>query len=73
MKVSFHMICFLFPRIHAALKLTLPNRQDLINKLLTKRTPDEINVFSDEIIQSCNIIERITHELFRKNGLTKLA
>ncbi|CAF1582971.1 unnamed protein product [Adineta ricciae] len=59
--------------IHAALKLTLPNRQDLINKLLTERTPDEINVFSDEIIQSCNIIERTTHELFRKNGLTKLA
>ena len=72
MKVSFHMICFLFLRVHAALKLTLPNRQDLINKLLTKRTPDEINVFSDEIIQSCNIIERTTPELFRKNGLTKL-
>jgi len=66
------IIYYLF-RIRAALKLTLPNRQELVDKLLSKQSPDEIDVYCDEIIRSCNIIERTTQEVFETYGLTKLS
>ncbi|CAF1176881.1 unnamed protein product [Rotaria sordida] len=58
--------------IMAAIKLTLPNRQELVNKLLTERTTDEINTYTDEIVQACNTIELTTQELFKTYNLTKL-
>ncbi|CAF3068714.1 unnamed protein product [Rotaria sp. Silwood2] len=58
--------------IMAAIKLTLPSRQDLVNKLLTERSTDEINAYTDEIVQACNTIERTTQELFKTYNLTKL-
>ena len=51
-------------RIHAALKITLPSRQDLINKLISKQSPDEIDTYADEIIRSCQTIERTTRKTF---------
>ena len=59
-------------RIRAALKLTLPTRHDLINKLISKRTPEEIDVFAEDIVQACNTIERTTDQLFEAQGMTKL-
>lgn len=56
----------------AAIKLTVPNRQELVNKLIAKRTTEELNVYADEIVQACNTIERITQELFKANNLVKL-
>lgn len=58
--------------IRAAIKLTLPNREQLIGKLLSKRTPEEIDVYADEIVQACNIIDRKTQELFETHQMTKL-
>jgi len=58
--------------VRVAIKLTLPNRQDLFEKLLNKRSFEEIDVLADEIVQSCNIIERTTQELFETHQLTKL-
>lgn len=66
------VLIFLFS-IHAAIKLTLPTRRDLINKLISKRSPEEIDVFADEIVRSCNIIERTTQDLFETYQMTKLA
>ncbi len=60
-------------RIRAAIKLTIPNRQDLINKLLSKRSSEEIDRYADEIVQSCNIIDRTTQELFVVHHMTKLS
>jgi hypothetical protein len=59
-------------RIHAALKLTLPSRRDLINKLISKQSSDEIDTYADEIVRSCQIIERTTQKLFETYQLTKL-
>ena len=59
-------------RITAAIKVVLPNRQELINKLITKRNIEEIHTYADEIIQSCNIIEKTTQELFKTHNLTRL-
>lgn len=59
-------------RIRAALKLTLPSRHDLINKLISKCSPEEIDIFAEEIIQACNTIEKTTEELFEAQGMTKL-
>lgn len=56
----------------AAIKLTVPNRQELVNKLIAKRTTEELNMYADEIVQACNTIERITQELFKANNLVKL-
>ncbi|CAF3489317.1 unnamed protein product [Rotaria sp. Silwood1] len=58
--------------IMGAIKLTLPSRQELVNKLLTDRSTDEINTYTDEIVQACNTIERTTQELFKTYNLTKL-
>lgn len=63
----------LFSSIRAAIKLTLPNREQLISKLLSKRTSEEIDVYADEIVQACNIIDRTTQELFETHQLTKLS
>ncbi len=62
---------FIF-RIHAAVKLTVPDRRSLISKLLNKRNPDEIDALSSDIVQSCNTIENTTQELFEMHHLTKL-
>lgn len=59
-------------RIHAAIKLTVPDRQTLISKLLNDRSSDEIDALSIDIVQSCDKIERITQELFASHHLTKL-
>lgn len=61
-----------FFRIHAAIKLTVPNRDVLINKLLTKRSSDEIDSLCLDIVESCNKIESNTQELFETHHLTKL-
>jgi len=58
--------------IHAAIRLTVPDRRTLINKLLNKRSSDEIYSFSADIVQSCNLIESTTQELFEIHHLTKL-
>lgn len=58
--------------IRAALKLTLPSRQDLISKFAGSLSSEEIDRYSEEIIRSCNIIERTTQELFETHNLTKL-
>ncbi|CAF0720058.1 unnamed protein product [Adineta steineri] len=58
--------------IHTAIKLTVPNRQDLIKKFVNNRSAEEIDVFSGEIVQSCNTIEHTTQKLFRSYHLTKL-
>ncbi|CAF4798148.1 unnamed protein product, partial [Rotaria socialis] len=58
--------------IIGAIKVAVPNRQELVNKLLTKRTTDEINTYADEIVQACNMIERTTQELFKTYNLVKL-
>ncbi|CAF0934749.1 unnamed protein product [Adineta steineri] len=58
--------------IHTAIKLTVPNRQDLIKKFVSNRSAEEIDVFSGEIVQSCNTIEHTTQKLFRSYHLTKL-
>jgi len=58
--------------IHAAIRLTVPDRRTLINKLLSKRSSDEIYSFSADIVQSCNLIESTTQELFEIHHLTKL-
>jgi hypothetical protein len=60
-------------RIRAAIKLTIPNRQDLINKLVSKRSSEEIDCYADEIVKSCNIIDRTTQELFEVHHMTKLS
>lgn len=54
------------------MKLTVPNRHTLINRLLNRRNTDEIDVLSTDIVQSCNTIENLTQELFEKHNLTKL-
>ena len=59
-------------RIHAAIKLTVPDRQTLISKLLSTGNSSEIDGLSIDIVQSCNTIERITQELFEMHQLTKL-
>jgi hypothetical protein len=59
-------------RIHAAIKLTVPDRQSLIDKLLNKRSTSELDTFSTDIVQSCNTIERTTQEIFEMHHLTKL-
>ena len=59
-------------RIRAAIRLTMPNRQQLITKLLSKRTTEEIDVYAEEIVQACNIIDRTTQELFETHRMTKL-
>ncbi|CAF3725503.1 unnamed protein product, partial [Rotaria socialis] len=58
--------------IHAAITLTVPNRQTLLNKLLINRSHDEIDTFCVDIVQSCNKVESITQELYELNDLTKL-
>ncbi|CAF0868023.1 unnamed protein product [Adineta ricciae] len=58
--------------IHAAIKLTVPDRGTLIDKLLNKRNPDEIETISIDIVESCNLIESKTQELFEKHHLTRL-
>ncbi|CAF0830281.1 unnamed protein product [Rotaria sordida] len=58
--------------IHAAIRLTVPNRHILINKLLNKRSYEEIDSLAFEIVQSCNKIESITQELYEKYHLTRL-
>ncbi|CAF1226626.1 unnamed protein product [Rotaria magnacalcarata] len=58
--------------IHAAITLTVPNRQTLLNKLLINRSHDEIYTFCADIVQSCNKVESITQELYELNNLTKL-
>ncbi|CAF1489814.1 unnamed protein product [Adineta steineri] len=58
--------------IHAAIKLTVPDRRTLIDKLLNKRNPDEIDELSVDIVKSCNKIESTTQELFEMHHLTKL-
>lgn len=58
--------------VRAALKLTLPNRQDLIRKFACSLSPDEIDQYSEEIVHSCTMIERTTQELFETHNLTKL-
>ena len=65
-------IIFHIFRITAAIKLTLPSRQELLNKLLMKRSPDEIRTYADEIIESCTVIERTAQELFKSHNLTSL-
>lgn len=50
----------------------MPDRQTLVNKLLNKRNPEEIDSLSADIVQSCNTIENVTQELFRMHHLTKL-
>ena len=50
----------------------MPNRQQLITKLLSKRTTEEIDVYAEEIVQACNIIDRTTQELFETHRMTKL-
>jgi hypothetical protein len=62
--------CF---RIRAAIKLTIPNRKELINKLVSKRSSEEIDRYADEVIQSCNTIDRTTQELFEAHQMTKLS
>jgi len=59
--------------VRLAIKLTVPNRQDLFEKLLNKRSFEEIDVLADEIVQSCHIIERITQELYETHRLTNLS
>jgi hypothetical protein len=59
-------------RIYAAIKLTVPDRRTLINKLLNRRNPDEIDALSIDIVKSCNTIESTTQELFEMHHLTKL-
>lgn len=63
---------FTFFRIHAAIKLTVPDRRTLISKLLNRRNSDEIDSLSIDIVQSCNKIESTTQELFETHNLTKL-
>ncbi|UJR15733.1 hypothetical protein I4U23_002668 [Adineta vaga] len=58
--------------IHAAIKLTVPDRQTLVDKLLNKRNPDEVETISLDIIKACNVIETTTQELFQKHHLTRL-
>jgi len=58
--------------IHAAIRLTVPDRRTLISKLLNKRSFDEIYSLSADIVQSCNTIESMTQELFEIHHLTKL-
>ncbi len=70
---SMKVIIFFLFRIRVAIKLTLPTREDLIDKLLSKRSADDIDLYTDEIIRSCNIIERTTQELFETHNLTKLS
>jgi hypothetical protein len=56
-----HLFTFdLYARIHAAIKLTLPTRHDLVNKLISKRSPEEIDAYAEEIVHACNTIERTT-------------
>ncbi len=62
---------FIF-RIHAAIKLTVPDRHTLISKLLSKRSQDEIDALSSDIVQSCIQIENTTQELYETHQLTKL-
>ena len=50
----------------------MPDRQTLIEKLLNKRNPDDIDALSEDIVRSCDTIERITQELFESHQLTKL-
>jgi hypothetical protein len=52
--------------------MTLPSRQDLINKLISKQSSDEIDIYTDEVIRSCQIIERTTQNLFETYHMTKL-
>jgi hypothetical protein len=52
--------------------LTVPDRRTLISKLLNKRSADEIDSISIDIVQSCNTIESTTQELFEMHHLTKL-
>lgn len=59
-------------RIHAAIKLTVPDRPTLISRLLSKGNSNEIDGLSIDIVESCNMIERITQELFEMHNLTKL-
>lgn len=68
-KIFIFMIYF---SVRAAIKITVPNRQELIDKLVSKRTPAEIEQYTDEIVRSCNIIEHTTEQLFETNNLTKL-
>ncbi len=70
---SMKVIIFFLFRIRVAIKLTLPTREDLIDKLLSKRSADDIDLYTDEIVRSCNIIERTTQELFETHNLTKLS
>ncbi len=63
---------YVFFRIRAAIKLTVPDRRTLINKLLNKRSSDEIDSLSSDIIQSCNKIENTTQGLYERHHLTKL-
>lgn len=59
-------------RIHAAIKLTVPDRPTLISRLLSKGNSNEIDGLSIDIVESCNTIERVTQELFEMHNLTKL-
>jgi hypothetical protein len=64
-------IMFFF-RIHAAIKLTVPDRRTLISKLLNRRSVAELDSMAADIVQSCNTIESTTQELFETYNLTKL-
>ena len=59
-------------RIHAAIKLTVPDRQTLIRKLLSEGSSNDIDALSVDIVQSCNTIERTTQDLFDMHNLTEL-
>ena len=59
-------------RIHAAIKLTVPDRQTLIRKLLSEGSSNDIDALSVDIVQSCNTIEQTTRALFDIHHLTDL-
>lgn len=55
-----------------AIRSTLPSRHELLNRLISKRTPEEIDRYAADIVVSCDTIEQTTQELFETYQINML-
>ncbi|CAF1010606.1 unnamed protein product [Didymodactylos carnosus] len=58
--------------IHAAIKLTIPTREQLIEKMICNRSAEELDAIARDLVEACNKIEQTTQDLYEKNNLLNL-